>query len=181
MYLLLRISVSITWNNYSAVLIIGTWKPTDVMIIFLRSLGFPCDSAGKESACNAGDMGSIPGLGSEMKWSELSQSCLTLWDPMNCSPPGSSIHGILQARILEWVAISFSKGTSQPRDRTRVSHIAGRCFYPMSHRGKIPWKRKRLPTPVFWPKEFRGLYSPWVTKSRTRLNNFHFHFQKRTT
>ena len=43
------------------------------------------------------------------------QSCLTLCNPMNCSPPGSSVHGILQARILEWVAISFSRGSSQPR------------------------------------------------------------------
>ena len=42
--------------------------------------------------------------------------------------PGSSLHGILQARILEWVAISFSRGSSQPRDRTWVSHIAGRRF-----------------------------------------------------
>ena len=47
---------------------------------------------------------------------------------MDCSPPSSSVHGILQARILEWVAISFSRGSSQPRDRTQVSHIAGRCF-----------------------------------------------------
>ena len=43
-------------------------------------------------------------------------------------PPGSSVHGILQARILEWVAISFSRGSSQPRDGTWVSSIAGRCF-----------------------------------------------------
>ena len=47
---------------------------------------------------------------------------------MFCSLPGSSIHGIFQARVLEWVAISFSRGSSQPRDRTQVSHIAGRCF-----------------------------------------------------
>ena len=47
---------------------------------------------------------------------------------MNCSPPGSSVHGILQARILEWVAISSSRGSSRPRDRTHVSHIAGRFF-----------------------------------------------------
>ena len=44
------------------------------------------------------------------------QTCPTLWDPMDCSPPGSSVHGILQARILEWVAIPFSSGSSQPRD-----------------------------------------------------------------
>ena len=45
---------------------------------------------------------------------------------MDCSLPSSSLHGILQVRVLEWVAISFSKGSSRPRDRTRVSHIAGR-------------------------------------------------------
>ena len=49
-------------------------------------------------------------------------------DAMDCSPPGSSVHGILQARILEWVAIPFSRGSSQPRDRTHVSCIAGRFF-----------------------------------------------------
>ena len=51
-----------------------------------------------------------------------------LCNPMDCSPPGSSLHGILQARILEWVAISFSRGSSQPRDRTWVSCITGRFF-----------------------------------------------------
>ena len=56
------------------------------------------------------------------------QLCLTLCDPMDCNPPGSSVHGILQARILEWVAISFSKGSSWPGDWTQVSHIAGRLF-----------------------------------------------------
>ena len=48
--------------------------------------------------------------------------------PVDCSPPSSSVHGILQARILEWVAISFSSGSSRPRDQTQVSHIAGRRF-----------------------------------------------------
>ena len=56
----------------------------------------------------------------------VTQSCPTLCDPMDCSPPGSSVRGILQARILEWVAISFSRGSPQPRDRTWVSHTAGR-------------------------------------------------------
>ena len=59
---------------------------------------------------------------------EVAQSCSTLCDPMDCSPSGSSVHGILQARILEWVAISFSRGSSQPRDRIQVSRIAGRRF-----------------------------------------------------
>ena len=62
------------------------------------------------------------------EWSEVSQSCPTLCDPMDCSLPGSSVHGIFQARVLEWVAISFSRGSSQPRDWTRVSCITGRCF-----------------------------------------------------
>ena len=60
--------------------------------------------------------------------SEVAQSCPTLCDPMDCSLPGSSIHGILQARALEWGAIAFSRGYSQPRDWTQVSHIAGRHF-----------------------------------------------------
>ena len=58
----------------------------------------------------------------------VAQSCLTLWDPMDCSPPGSSVHGILQTRILEWAVIYFSRGSSRPRDQTQVSCIAGRCF-----------------------------------------------------
>ena len=56
------------------------------------------------------------------------QSCPTLCNPIDCSLPGSSIHGIFQARILEWAAISFSRGSFRPRDRTWVSHIAGKPF-----------------------------------------------------
>ena len=58
----------------------------------------------------------------------VAQLCPTLCNPMDCSLPGSSIHGISQARILQWVAISFSRGSSQPRDQTRVSCIVGRFF-----------------------------------------------------
>ena len=58
----------------------------------------------------------------------LSQSRPTLCNFMDCSLPGSSVHGILQARILEWVAIPSSRGSSQPRDQTQVSCIAGRFF-----------------------------------------------------
>ena len=64
----------------------------------------------------------------KLKWSDVAQSCPTLCDPVDCSLPGFSVHRIFQARILEWVAISFSSGSSQPRDRTRVSHIPGRRF-----------------------------------------------------
>ena len=56
------------------------------------------------------------------------KSCPTLCNPMNCSPPGSSVHAISQARILEWIAISFSRGSSWPRDQTHVSCLAGGFF-----------------------------------------------------
>ena len=62
------------------------------------------------------------------------QSCPALCEPMACSPPGSSIHGILQARVLEWIAMLFSRGSSQPRYWTHVSlspALAGR-FFPIS-------------------------------------------------
>ena len=58
----------------------------------------------------------------------VTQLCLTLCDPMNCSPPGFSVHGISQANILEWIAISFSRGCSPPRNQTLFSCIAGRFF-----------------------------------------------------
>ena len=62
------------------------------------------------------------------EWSEVIQSCPTLCNPMGCSLPGSSVHGIFQARILEWVAISFCRESSWSRGRTWVSHIVGRRF-----------------------------------------------------
>ena len=61
----------------------------------------------------------------------VAQSCLTL-RPVVCCPPGSSVHGMLQARILEWVAIPFSRGSSQPQDWTWVSCIAD-ILYCLSH------------------------------------------------
>ena len=67
---------------------------------------------------------------------------------MDSSLPGSSVHGILQARILEWVAISFSRGTSPPRDWTQVSHIAGRCFTLWATREALQWHIGHLPTGV---------------------------------
>ena len=59
---------------------------------------------------------------------KLLQSCPTLCNPVDCSLSGASVHGILQATILEWVAIPFSRGFSSRRDQTRVSCIAGRFF-----------------------------------------------------
>ena len=62
------------------------------------------------------------------QWKLVAQSCLTLCNPVDYSLPGSSVHRILQARVLEWVAISFSRGSSQPRVWTQVSQIAGGLF-----------------------------------------------------
>ena len=82
----------------------------------------------------------------EVKWSEAAQSCPTLCDPMDCSLPGSSLHGILQSRVLEWAAISFSRGSSRLRDRAQVFCTAGRRFNL--------WATKEAPdmqmTPPLW-------------------------------
>ena len=80
------------------------------------------------------------------------QSCPTLCDPVNCAP-GSFIHGILQVRILEWVAITFSRGSTQPRDRTLASCIASKFFTVRGTReasnthkgGSKKIKKKNLP------------------------------------
>ena len=63
------------------------------------------------------------------------QLCLTLCDPTDCSSPGSSVHGILQARILEWGAIPFSRVSSQPRDRTWAYLHCRQILYSLSHQG----------------------------------------------
>ena len=72
-------------------------------------------------------------------------SCVRLCDPMDCSPPGSSVHGILQGGILQWVAIPFSRRSSQLRDWTRVSCIADRFF-------TICTTRKAQLAQCWWPK-----------------------------
>ena len=63
------------------------------------------------------------------------QSCPTLCNPMDHSPPCSSVHGIFQARILGWIAISFYRGFSQPKDRIQVYLHCGQILYCLSHRG----------------------------------------------
>ena len=75
----------------------------------------------------------------------VAQSCPTPCDPMDYSLPGSSVYGILQARILEWVAISFSRGSSQPRNRTQVSCIAGRILTNWAMREGPVRKSNRCP------------------------------------
>ena len=74
-----------------------------------------------------------------LKWSEVAQSCPTLCDPMDCSLQGSSIHGIFQARVPEWGAISFSRWSSQPRGQTLVSQIAGKCFTVWATKEAVIW------------------------------------------
>ena len=216
----------------------------------------------------------------------VTQLCPILFDPLDCSPPGSFVYGILQARILQWVAYPFSRGSSQPRDQTWVSCIAGRFFtiwatweapcnvyvyqitilYTMhilqfyvnyasiklklrkgktketephiplgvdrvqqynpvvhilsllinwlvckhwmacgvesavficqasliaplvknppemwetwvwSWVGRIPWRRERLPTPVFWPGEFHRLCSPWALKESDTTERLSLHY-----
>ena len=89
---------------------------------------------------------------SEKVWScEVAQSCLTLCNPMDCSLPGSSVHGIFQARLLEWVAISFSSGSSQPKDQNWVSHTADRRF-------------------TVWATMYRSSANPWTVLCQAPLS-----------
>ena len=74
----------------------------------------------------------------EAKWSEVAQLCLTLCNPMDCSLPGSPVHRIFQAIVLEWIAISFSSRSSRPRDQTRVSRIVDRHFTVWATRCREP-------------------------------------------
>ena len=85
----------------------------------------------------------------KLKWSESdTQSCPTLWDPMDCSLPGSSVRGILQARILELVAIPFSRRSSQSRDQTQFSSTAGRFFIIWATRkAQKYWSGQPIPSP----------------------------------
>ena len=105
----------------------------------------------------------------------VTQSYPTLCDPMDCSPPGSSVHEIFQERILEWVAISFSRGSSQPRDWSRVSCTAGRFFTDWATREALfganrcklkltqIWSREcQKATSHKWPRRgLKGTYCMW--------------------
>ena len=77
----------------------------------------------------------------------VSQSCLTLCDPVDCIPPGSSVNGILWTRILEWVAIAFSRGSSWPRDRTQASCIADRRLtFWATRKPTLVHKKSQMPS-----------------------------------
>ena len=95
-------------------------------------------------------------LSSPKKWKKVldAQSYLTLCDPVDYSPPGSSVHGILWARILEWGAILFSRGYSQPRDQTHVSCILGRSFTVWASREALllnQWTNTHTTLSHKWP------------------------------
>ena len=87
-----------------------------------------------------------------MKNKNLKSKFGRFYDPMDCSPPGLSVHGILQARILEWVAIPSSRGSSQPRDWTQVSHIAGGFFTIWATKEiQESWSGYHVPSPGHLP------------------------------
>ena len=94
-----------------------------------------------EDALRGNSVPSYRGLHCMFMWKSVAQSCLTLCDPMDCNPPGFSVHGILQARILESVAIHLSRGSFWPRGWTRVSCIAGRFFTSWATREALEWQR----------------------------------------
>ena len=73
--------------------------------------------------------GSIASIFHHLLSHAVTQSCLILCDPIDCSLPGSSVHGTFQVRILEWIAISSSRGPSQPRDQTHLFCIGGQILH----------------------------------------------------
>ena len=74
---------------------------------------------------------------------EIAQSCPTVCGPVDCSLPGSTVHGIIQERILEWVAISYSRGSSPPRDGTQVSYVSRMGRWIVYH--SATWETQLLP------------------------------------
>ena len=144
-------------------------------------LPHPWDSQGKNTGVGCHFL--LQGMKVKSE-SEIAQSCPTLSDPMDCSLPGSSVHGIFQARVREWVAIAFSRGIVNFKlhscldvaDRGLPRQCAGGAALAPANAGdirdtgsiagKIPWRRKWQPTPVFSPEESHGQrslagYSPW--------------------
>ena len=91
-----------------------------------------------------------PGKSNKWKWNSLSH--VWLWDPRGCSPPGSSVCEILQARILGWAAISFTRGSSQPRDQAQVSCLGGRFFIIRARREA---HKSQISIPILLHKFFR--------------------------
>ena len=115
--------------------------------------------------------------------SEVAQSCLTLWDPMDCSLPGSSVHGVFQAGILEWVAFPSLRRLSNGRWHrwSQASWWQTIKNLLQCRRWRFnPWRRNWQPTPVFLPGEIHGQrsllgYSPWdcTGLDTTEATNIH--------
>ena len=96
----------------------------------------------------------------------VSQPCLTLCNPMNCGPPSTFARGILQARILEWVAIPFSRRSSQTRDQSWVSLTAGRFFIPPGPPYSVVKKNETLPLATAW-MDLKGIVLSEISQTKT--------------
>ena len=114
------------------------------------------------------------------------QSCQTLGDPMDCSPPGSSVYGILQAKILKWVGMPSSRGSSWPRDPTQVSYVSctGRWVLYHWHLMESPFYHtataKSLQScPTLWPRRRQPtrLLRPWDSPGKNPGVGCHFLLQ----
>ena len=137
----------------------------------------PWDSPGKNTGVGCHFLLQCMKVKSE---SEVAQSCPTLRDSMDCSLPGSSAHGILQARVLEWVAIAFSTGGLSGKEFACQCRRCKRLrFNPWVW--KIPWRRAWLLTPVFVPGESHGQrslvgYRPWGCKESDMTEQLTLYF-----
>ena len=128
----------------------GSSSPRDQIWISWITGGFFTNWATRETHTNAWKKkGKI-----EIK---VAQSCPTLSDPLDCSLPGSSVYGIFQAKVLEWVATSFSRGSSRPRDQTRVSHTVDRHF--------TKWATREVPIQWIFTEAKAKDMSSWQTIS----------------
>ena len=196
---------SFTWISWPVITLLmlkktqGFWVKTQKPILFMPP-GLPGGSDSKESTCSAGDLGSILGLG-RCPWEGTAaaaaaakslQLCPTLCNPIDGSPPGSSVHGICQARTLEWVAISFSNAWQWKVKVKLLSSLrlfktpwtaAHQAPPSMGFSRQANWSGVPLPSPGEGnhPLQYSGLGNsmdrgPWqatvhvVIKSRTRLS-----------
>ena len=133
-----RKSVSWWWLALSA----PYWSKSDAtrnVLSYIKLSAFPTPEGG------------IHHLHNTLRCSSVAKSCLILCDPMDCGPPGSTVYGILQERILEWVDISISRLSFRPRDRTDISCVAGGFFTSEPPRRPfiLSGKGKKLAVPNF--------------------------------
>ena len=98
----------------------------------------------------------------ELNESEVAQSCLTLCDLIDCSLTGSSIHGIFQARVLEWVTISFSRRSSQPRDWTQGLPHCRQTLCHLSHQGSLQYKSIEYKQLIYWIDTMYWMHTMYI-------------------